>query len=141
MIRKCTVCGKDAPNSSDGMCNQCSIDYWNRKNLPNIYNVKPINPRSSFSYKGKRIEDTKAYQRLKSVKRDDLDDLEQMFYDDFIKHSSHEQSLQIIINTVEGDYSQLSTKLAKIAKAEDKELGIQEKSLKIKTDEEYDRDW
>lgn len=97
------------------------------KELPNDWKVSPINPRSSFSYKGKRVEDTKAYKKLKSVKRDDLDELEQMWYDDFIKHSSHENSLQIIINTVEGDYSQLSTKLSKIAEAEDKELGVTER--------------
>jgi len=92
--------------------------------IPNYYNVKPIKSHSSFSYEGRRVEDTKAYQKLKSVKRDDLDMLEQMYYDQGRKSSSHEQALQIIINTVEGDYSQLSTKLAKIAKAEDKELGV-----------------
>ncbi len=87
-----------------------------------IYNVKKF--KSAFSYKGNQVEDTKAYQKLKSVKRNDLDMLEQMWYDKFIKQSSHEHTLQVIINNVEGDYSQLSTKLSKIAKAEDKELGV-----------------
>jgi len=87
-----------------------------------IYNVNKF--RSAFSYEGRRVEDTKAYKRLKSVKRSDLDMMEQIWYDKFIKQSSHEQTLQIIINNVEGDYSQLSTKLSKIAQSEDKELGI-----------------
>ena len=87
-----------------------------------VYNVKNI--RSAFSHKGNRVEDTKAYQKLNSVKRNDLDMMEQIWYDKFIKQSSHKQSLQIIINNVEGDYSQLSTKLSRIAKSEDKELGI-----------------
>jgi len=94
------------------------------KELPNIYNVKPIGISSAFSYKGKRVEDTKSYKRLKSVKVNELDIMEQMQYDMLIKQNSHEHALQVIINTVEGDYSQLSTKLAKIAQAEDKELGI-----------------
>ena len=45
----------------------------------------------------------------------DLDQFEQFVYADFIKHMSKEEALQIIINNVEGDYSQLSTKLAEVA--------------------------
>ena len=71
-----------------------------------------------------RVEDTKSYQKLGTVKRYDLGMIEQMWYDKARKSSSHKQSLQIIINTVEGDYSQLSTKLSKIAEKEDEELGI-----------------
>ena len=71
-----------------------------------------------------RVEDTKSYQKLGTVKKNDLDVLEQMWYDKARKSSSHKQSLQIIINTVEGDYSQLSEKLSKIAEKEDKELGM-----------------
>lgn len=97
------------------------------KEQPNIWKVKPLDPHSSFSHKGRRVEDTKAYQKLKSVKRSDLDELEQMWYDKNLTHSSHENALQIIINMVEGDYSQLSTKLAKIAEAEDKEMGVTER--------------
>jgi len=88
-----------------------------------LYNVK--NNRSAFLHKGNRVEDTKAYQKLNSVKRNDLDMMEQIWYDKFVKQSSHKKTLQIIINNVEGDYSQLSTKLSRIAKAEDKELGIE----------------
>jgi len=52
----------------------------------------------------------------------DLDELEYKMYKDFIKNSSKEEALQILINNVEGDYSQLSPKLARIAKKQDKEL-------------------
>jgi hypothetical protein len=38
-----------------------------------------------------------------------------MVYNDLIKHSSKEEALQIIINNVEGDFSQLSDELAEIA--------------------------
>lgn len=91
--------------------------------VPNVWNVKPV-IQSSFSYQGRRVEDTKAYKRLKSVKFNDLDVMEQRMYNNFINTSSHEQSLQLIINSVEGDYSQLSEKLSKIAQAEDKEMGV-----------------
>jgi len=77
-----------------------------------------------YPSKPNRVEYTKAYKKLSDVSRDDdLDELENMMYDKFEKNYSHEQSLQIIINTAEGDYSQLSDKLAKIAQEEDKEMG------------------
>ena len=41
--------------------------------------------------------------------------MEQMNYDMFSKNMSKEESLQIIINTVEGDYTQLSQELSEIA--------------------------
>jgi GNAT superfamily N-acetyltransferase len=44
-----------------------------------------------------------------------LDNYETMLYNDYIKHSSKEEALQLLINSVEGDYSQLSPKLAEIA--------------------------
>lgn len=59
--------------------------------------------------------------RFKEIVRDDLDDYEQRVYDDFKKHG-HGFALQLIINQVEGDYSQLSKRLAVIAKAQDEEL-------------------
>jgi hypothetical protein len=46
---------------------------------------------------------------------DDLDPFESMQYENFSKNMSKAESLQILINNVEGDYSQLSPKLAKIA--------------------------
>jgi hypothetical protein len=48
-----------------------------------------------------------------------LDWLEDRMYNDFIKHSTKAEALQIIINSVEGDYSQLSPKLAEIAEKQD----------------------
>ena len=91
--------------------------------VPNVWKVKPI-IKSAYSYEGQRVEDTKAYKKLKSVKFNDLDMMEQRMYNNFINTSNHEKSLQLIINSVEGDYSQLSEKLSKIAQAEDKELGV-----------------
>ncbi len=55
------------------------------------------------------------------IKREDLDPFEQRMYDDFKKHG-HGYALQLIINSVEGDYSQLSKKLAKVAREQDKGL-------------------
>jgi hypothetical protein len=46
----------------------------------------------------------------------DLDNYEKFIYDDMSKKMSKEDALQIIINNVEGDYSQLSPKLRRIAK-------------------------
>ena len=52
---------------------------------------------------------------LKNFDLDDLDAFEQQQYDHFIKSSTKEEALQILINTVEGDYTQLSQKLSEIA--------------------------
>ncbi len=46
---------------------------------------------------------------------DNLDNFERMQYDMFIKNMSKEEALQILINTVEGDFTQLSDKLRTIA--------------------------
>jgi hypothetical protein len=46
---------------------------------------------------------------------DELDDFESMQYKDFIKHSTKAEALQILINNVDGDYSQLSPALAELA--------------------------
>ena len=46
----------------------------------------------------------------------DLDPYETFIYNDMSKKMSKEDALQIIINNVEGDYSQLSPKLRRIAK-------------------------
>ena len=80
---------------------------------------------SSFEYKHKKIEDTKSFGELEKIKESDLDEYETFIYRDMKnKGLSHENSLQIIINQVEGDYSQLSPKLSRIAKKEDKEMGV-----------------
>jgi predicted transcriptional regulator len=49
-----------------------------------------------------------------------LDDFEKQQYEHHIKSMSKAEALQILINTVEGDYSQLSKDLAKIAESQDK---------------------
>lgn len=46
---------------------------------------------------------------------DTLDSYETMVYNDLIKNSTKEEALQILINNVEGDLSQLSDGLAIIA--------------------------
>jgi SAM-dependent methyltransferase len=65
------------------------------------------------------VDLNRAISLLKNFDINDLDAFERMQYDDFIKHSSKEQVLQILINNVEGDYSQLSPKLAEIAELQD----------------------
>jgi hypothetical protein len=60
------------------------------------------------------------YTDLKDFNINDLDAFERMQYDDMKKKNpsmSKEEILQILINNVEGDYSQLSPKLAKIAES------------------------
>lgn len=64
--------------------------------------------------------------RLEKITREDLDPFEQSTYDTFKKHG-HGFALQVIINSMEGDYSQLSPKLAEIAVAQDAEMGIEAK--------------
>ena len=46
---------------------------------------------------------------------DDLDQYEEMVYNDMKKSNTKAATLQVIINTVEGDYTQLSPELAEIA--------------------------
>jgi hypothetical protein len=59
--------------------------------------------------------------RLVNFNIDDLDDFESMQYEDFIKSMDKPSALQILINNVEGDYSQLSEKLAEIAEEQSDE--------------------
>ena len=54
-------------------------------------------------------------QQLKDFDLDDLDAFEIRQYNDFSKKLPKEEALQILINNVEGDYSQLSPKLAELA--------------------------
>ena len=58
---------------------------------------------------GGGIEDLKNFDVTK------LDPLEERQYSDYLKHSSKEEALQILINNVDGDYSQLSPSLERIA--------------------------
>ena len=50
---------------------------------------------------------------------DTLDAFERMQYNKFIENFSNEESLQMLINAVDGDYSQLSDGLAEIAILQD----------------------
>lgn len=52
--------------------------------------------------------------KLKDFDLDLLDDYEIMVFNDFNKRLSKEESLEIIINTVEGDFSQLSDHLREL---------------------------
>lgn len=56
-----------------------------------------------------------ASQMLKNFDINTLDAFERQQYDHFVKQSSKQEALQLLINTVEGDYSQLSPNLAVIA--------------------------
>ena len=57
-----------------------------------------------------------ATQKLENFNLENLDDFEIIQYNDFIKNMSKAEALQIIINNVEGDFTQLSEDLAKAAK-------------------------
>jgi len=72
------------------------------------------------------LKETKGYKKLSGVTRDDLCMFLQMQYDHLTRHSSHEEVLQVFINNVEGDYSQLPDALSEIAIEQDKELGVYE---------------
>lgn len=92
---------------------------------------------SSFEYEGKKVEDTKAYKRLSKVTMDDLDPIELMTVNRLKKdHVGWENVLQVIINSAEGDFTQLSDKLSEIGQAEYKEMGVKDdiESAKTATD-------
>ena len=57
----------------------------------------------------------KTIEALTNFNIEKLDSYETMAYNDLIKHSTKEEALQILINNVEGDFSQLSDDLAEIA--------------------------
>ena len=52
---------------------------------------------------------------LENFDIENLDMFESMQYDNYISHSNKTEALQILINTVEGDTTQLSNQLAVIA--------------------------
>ena len=82
-------------------------------------------------------EKTEAFKKLKSFDLKELDEFETFTFNAISERGqSKEQALQIMINQMEGDYSQLSPKLAEIAEAEDKEES--EKQAVLKEDTEYD---
>lgn len=61
----------------------------------------------------------KTQNLLKDFDIKNLDPFEQMQYEHHIKYMDKENALQILINTVEGDLSQLSEELAKIAEQQE----------------------
>lgn len=63
---------------------------------------------------GTEVADAISYE-LQTFDLKHLDPYETRLYNDYIKHSSKEGALRIIINSVEGDYTQLSPKLAELA--------------------------
>jgi hypothetical protein len=69
-------------------------------------------PNKNTSNHGKFGDDN---PRLVNFDIDDLDQYEEMVYNDMKKNNTKASTLQVIINTVEGDYTQLSPKLAEIA--------------------------
>lgn len=54
-------------------------------------------------------------EKLKNFDLDNLDMFENMIYNDYSKSMQKHEALQIIINNVEGDFSQLSEQLSEIA--------------------------
>lgn len=60
-------------------------------------------------------------QKLENFDIDTLDMFEQTMYFDFIRNLSKPEALQIIINSVEGDFTQLSENLSEIAQEQETE--------------------
>lgn len=69
----------------------------------------------------KPAEKPKKNAHLSDVKADSLDPIERRMYDKFTQGNkmSHEDALSVIVNSVEGDYSQLSEDLAQAATREE----------------------
>ena len=62
------------------------------------------------------MTDKKTYESvLNNFNIDNLDMFETMQYDQYIKSSTKVEALQLLINTVEGDFTQLSEELSEIA--------------------------
>ena len=83
-------------------------DMWkNGEGIP----VEKKKKKSWFFKDGGTID-----EQLSAFDISNLDDYEKMRYDSLIKSVPKEKALQILINDVEGDYSQLSPKLRSLAK-------------------------
>lgn len=59
---------------------------------------------------------------LEAINLDELDIFEQLLFHDFYPRCNKVEALQLIINSVEGDYSQLSPVLSAIARQQDHQL-------------------
>jgi hypothetical protein len=62
-----------------------------------------------------------ALQKLENFDLNNLDIYEFSIYENYYKNMSKAEALQIIINNVEGDFSQLSEDLAEIAEQQESE--------------------
>lgn len=67
------------------------------------------------------MKNNKHVQLLENFDISNLDMFEAIQYEHHIKYMNKVDSLQVLINTVEGDYSQLSENLAEIAELQDSE--------------------
>lgn len=76
-----------------------------------------------------------ATELLQNFYPNNLDPWEQKLYDDFKKDGSKVETLQLIINSVGGDYSQLDETLAEIAVLRDQEQKITFKMAKMSFDQ------
>jgi hypothetical protein len=70
-------------------------------------------------------------ERLNDFNIDNLDMFERMQYDHFIKSISKAEALQVLINSVEGDTTQLSKHLAYIAERQIKYYSLEETESNI----------
>lgn len=61
-------------------------------------------------------------EKLQNFDIDNLDMFELMQYNDFKRNMTKSEALQILINNVEGDFSQLSEQLAEIAEQQEEEF-------------------
>jgi len=64
------------------------------------------------------------HPKLEKFDLDLLDPFEEHQYYHFIKSMTKPEALQILINSVEGDFTQLSPQLAEIAEEQNKELNL-----------------
>ena len=74
---------------------------------------------TKFNDYSKRVRYQDANERLTNFDLSELDLYEEMQYNHLIAQLSKTEALQVIINSVEGDYSQLNPSLAEIAESQD----------------------
>jgi len=87
-----------------------STSFDNSKKLADYFNKNQL-----YATGGSMASGGSVSPDLKNFDLDNLDDFEKMNYDNFSKSMSKEESLQILINNVEGDYTQLSSELSELA--------------------------
>ena len=87
-----------------------------------IYDLYPLEKKDDLKFKmsslfadGGAMQGNNIDAELEDFDLDNLDPFETMQYNQFVKSSGKVGALQILINTVEGDYSQLSPELAELA--------------------------